>query len=50
MKDKPFLKNDEPYEASFYLAVITLDSVKDLFNAGHYIKSWLIECAGLVAD
>lgn len=37
------------YDSAGYLARITLDSLKDMFNAAESIKEWLTECARLVA-
>lgn len=50
LRDKDFLTEEEAYEASYYLASTTLDCIKDLFKAAHYIKKWLINCAGLIAN
>ena len=51
LKDKEFLDEteNEPYKASFYIALTTLDCIKDLFQQAHFIKKWLTQCAGLVA-
>jgi DNA-directed RNA polymerase len=52
LKDKEYLDEvdtDVP-EASYYLATLTLDSIRDLFSGAHEIKKWLIQCAGLIAD
>ncbi len=52
LKDKDFMHDDErdAYEASYYIAMLTLDSIKDLFSGAHEIKKWLIQCAGLIAE
>ncbi|EAR93244.2 DNA-directed RNA polymerase (macronuclear) [Tetrahymena thermophila SB210] len=50
LRDKDFLTEEEAYEASYYLAQTTLDCIKDLFSSAHYIKKWLINCAGLIAN
>lgn len=52
LKDKDFMHEDErdAYEASYYIALLTLDSIKDLFSGAHEIKKWLIKCAGLIAE
>jgi len=52
LKDKEFLSDEdrELYEASHYVASLTLDSIRDLFSGAHEIKKWLIECAGLIAN
>ena len=52
LKDKDFMHDDErdAYEASYYIAILTLDSIKDLFSGAHEIKKWLIQCAGLIAE
>lgn len=44
LKDKEYLddKENDPYEASYYLALTTLDCIKDLFSGAHGIKKWLI--------
>ena len=51
LKDKEFFDQDDRdvYEASYYIAVLTLDAIKDLFKGAHDIKKWLIECAGIIA-
>ena len=52
LRDKEFLSEDdnEPYQASFYIALTTLECIKNLFSSAHFIKKWLIECAGLIAN
>lgn len=52
LKDKVFMHEEDSdvYEASYYLAILTLDSIKDLFSGAHEIKKWLIHCAGLIAE
>ena len=52
LKDKDFMHEDDrnAYEASYYIALLTLDSIKDLFSGAHDIKKWLIQCAGLIAE
>lgn len=52
LRDKDFMNEEEKdaYIASFYIAKLTLDCLKDLFSGAHYIKKWLIECAGLISD
>jgi len=52
IKDFNFLNanDNEPYEASYYIAKTTLNCIKDLFSDAHNIKKWLISCAGIVAN
>lgn len=33
-----------------YLARITLDAIKDLFEGAHKIKQWLIKCATIISN
>lgn len=47
----PFEEVDaEVYRAANYLARTTLDSIGEMFHAADQIKSWLAECARLVAQ
>ena len=52
LKDKAFMEDDDKaiYEASYYIALLTLDSVKNLFAGAHSIKAWLIQCAALIGN
>ena len=52
LKDKDFFADEdrELYEASHYVALLTLDCIRDLFSGAHEIKKWLIHCAGLIAN
>jgi DNA-directed RNA polymerase len=52
LRDKEYLDEaeNEPYKASFYIALTTLECIKNLFSSAHYIKKWLIACAGLIAN
>lgn len=53
LKDKEFLSTEEDkelYEASHYMALLTLDCIKDLFAGAHEIKKWLIACADIIVQ
>jgi DNA-directed RNA polymerase len=53
LRDKEFLDQGddrEVYDASHYIASLTLDCIRDLFSGAHEIKKWLIACAGLIAN
>lgn len=52
LKDKGIIEDDEhlQYKASMYLARITLDAIKDLFEGAHKIKQWLIKCATIISN
>ena len=40
--------DDYIFQASHYLARVTLDSLGEIFSAANQIKEWLAECAKLV--
>jgi DNA-directed RNA polymerase, mitochondrial len=44
------LGDDETYQASIYVAKLTLKAISNLFQGAHNIKQWLIQCAKLIAD
>lgn len=48
--DFSYQAEEDQYKASYYLALLALDSIKDLFSGAHEIKKWLIQCAGLIAE
>jgi len=53
LKDKDFINAEEEkelFEASHYMAALTLECINDLFSGAHLIKKWLIECASLIAS
>ncbi|CAD8112182.1 unnamed protein product [Paramecium primaurelia] len=52
LKDKGIIGDDDhlQYQASIYLARITLDAIKDLFEGAHKIKQWLIKCATIISN
>jgi len=51
LKDKDFINTEEKelYEASHYMAMLTLECIKDLFSGAHEIKKWLIQCASQIS-
>lgn len=53
LKDKPYALSQPDVDqflqkASHYLALLTLDAIKDLFSSAHEIKQWLKECSALI--
>lgn len=53
LKDKDFLDqtdDSESYNASVYLAKLTLDCVANLFTQAHEIKQWLKDCAKIIGE
>lgn len=50
LKDLDAFSEKDVYEASYYMALLTLDSIKDLFSGAHEIKKWLIQCADLISQ
>ena len=49
LRDQNFLEEAKCYEASHYLATLTLRAISNLFERAHLIKKWLIKCAKIVS-
>lgn len=49
LRDQNFLEESEAYQASTYLAKLTLKAIQNLFTGAHKIKQWLQQCANIVA-
>ena len=49
LKDQNFLTEQQAYEASLYIAKLTLDAISNLFTGAHSIKKWFRKCANIVS-
>ena len=49
LRDQNFLSEDEAYQASLYVAKLTLQAISKLFTGAHQIKKWFRTCANLVS-
>lgn len=50
LKELQIVDDEHVAEASKYIATNTLSAIADLFSSAQNIKTWLIECAGKIAE
>jgi DNA-directed RNA polymerase len=49
LRDQNFLTEEETYQASLYIAKLTLEAISTLFTGAHEIKKWFRTCANIVS-
>lgn len=49
LRDQNFLTEEETYQASLYIAKLTLKAISNLFTGAHEIKKWFRTCANIVS-